>query len=226
MVRTELLLSEIPLLQPVRTEGRLSLAKSATAVTFATDGEVVMREGDAGESMFIVTAGTAVVSIEGAGEVARKTRGDWFGEMALMNDAARSATITVSGSLECLEITRGAFDEHVFGAIERPHSQTELLLTQVPLLSSLQPEQRSQLAANVEVEKFKEGDVIMRQHAPGECMYVIERGTASVSIEMTIIAELEEGQFFGEQALLNDAPRTATIRATSEGGVRCLKLSR
>ena len=47
------------------------------------------------------------------------------------------------------------------------------------------------------------------------CRYVIKQGNASVSIDLSIVAELEEGQFFGEQALMNDAPRTATIRATS-----------
>ena len=76
------------------SEDRLELAKAAVRVKFL-DGEVVMQEGDMGESMFIVTAGVAAVSIEGAGQVAQKGRGEWFGEMALMNDAARTAHVEV-----------------------------------------------------------------------------------------------------------------------------------
>lgn len=221
VIRTEVLLAQIPLLASMSREDRLALAQTVRKVTFE-DGEVVMKEGDPGESMYIVTEGEAVVCIAGTGEVARKKHGDWMGEMALMNDAARTATVTATGSIECLELTRESFDQHVFGHITRPHVQTELLLAQVPLLSRLEVRMRSELAVHMSVVNMEEEATIMRQGEFGDCMYVIESGSASVEVNGSPVARLEVGNFFGEQALLNDTPRSATIVATAQ--CRLLKL--
>ncbi|MGE3820373.1 MAG: Crp/Fnr family transcriptional regulator [Isosphaeraceae bacterium] len=69
-------------------------------------------------------------------------------------------------------------------------------------------------------ETFRDGDVIVREGEDGREMYVIQRGSVSVSktiagreVEM---ARLERGEFFGEMSLLESLPRNATIRAVGE----------
>ena len=63
--------------------------------------------------------------------------------------------------------------------------------------------------------EYQAGDIIFRQGEPGVGMYIVERGTVSIVFEPTrhALAELHEGDFFGEIALLNETPRSATARA-------------
>eukprot|EP01050_Picozoa_sp_SAG11_P028127 SAG11_NODE_7401_length_1149_cov_1.282857_2_plen_297_part_01 len=213
-------------MKSISDEERMKIAAEATEVSFAP-GENIMREGESGDSMYVLTRGEVVITVANAGEVARKQRGDWFGEMALLNDSARTATINAGAEeVQCLKLTRASFDAHMFGEMEDPHAQMELLLAQIPLLNSLPAVKRSQLAEEMTPVTFGEGDSIIIEGDEGDCMYVIDEGTASVRVKAVgEVAVLGEREYFGEQALLNHAPRTATIIATSEV-VRCYKLSR
>lgn len=222
-LRTVFIFEQVPLLAPLSFEDRLSLAKAVVKKTFI--GKDIIVQGDPGETMYIITKGEVSVQIKGQGEVGRRNVGDWFGEGALMTDAPRAATIAAVGTVECLELSREAFDTHIFGHMENPHAQAELVLAQVPLLSGISTQQRSKLAAEMTVDTFKKGQRIISQGEIGDCMYVLETGLVQVEVVgVGEVAQLEEGQAFGEQALMNDAPRAANITALED--CRCLKLSR
>ena len=68
----------------------------------------------------------------------------------------------------------------------------------------------------------KEGDVIIRQGEAADCCYILKEGVCEVSISMgdsepTPVAMLEEGQWFGEEALLSGKPRNATVTMATDG---------
>lgn len=71
--------------------------------------------------------------------------------------------------------------------------------------------------------RCKEGDVIIRQGEDADCCYIIKAGVCEVAMalgnqgEPTPIAMLEEGQWFGEEALLSGKPRNATITMATDG---------
>ena len=68
-------------------------------------GTAIVRQGEmSGVGFFIITDGEASVSIDGR-EVARLGPGDHFGELALISEGTRAATVTAETRLECLEIT-------------------------------------------------------------------------------------------------------------------------
>lgn len=70
------------------------------------------------------------------------------------------------------------------------------------------------LAKELRPMLFAPGDIVCRLGEPGDSMYFINNGTLEVlDAEQRIIALLEEGDLFGEIALLLDQPRTATVRA-------------
>lgn len=71
---------------------------------------------------------------------------------------------------------------------------------------------------------YRDGDVIVRQGEIGDCMFVIQNGTVTVSIERpdgteTHLATLEAGDIFGEMAILQKERRSATVKARDEARV-------
>ena len=104
-----------------------------------------------------------------------------------------------------------------------------LLLKNVPLLAGIPTDQLVIVADIAEERRFDGGETVFEQGTPGEHLYLIVRGRAAVVMgseagEEVELARLGEGEVFGELALLDDAPRSATIRALEP--LECLVLSR
>ncbi len=80
-------------------------------------GETVVREGSDGAAFFLIDAGEASVSVGGARRASLKT-GDHFGEVALIDEGTRSATITATTDLVCYGLTFWEFRPLVLGNAE------------------------------------------------------------------------------------------------------------
>jgi len=94
-------------------EQRASLAACARALRYSS-GEVIVKQGRPGSSMFIVVAGEAIVTLEPSGrEVATLKPGGFFGEMSLLTGEARTATVTAAADCELVEITADGFRRFV-----------------------------------------------------------------------------------------------------------------
>jgi CRP-like cAMP-binding protein len=105
------LLKRIPFFAEVLDEAALDqLAKAATRSEF-DHGTVLIREGDPGESMFVIVRGALGVAIRDGGKdrrVATLHDDEIVGEMSLLTGAPRAATVTALRPTETLEITRDA----------------------------------------------------------------------------------------------------------------------
>jgi putative ABC transport system ATP-binding protein len=90
-------------------------------------------------------------------------------------------------------------------------------LRQFPLFADLQTSTLTEVADKMMVEEAEAGEVVIRQGDPGELFYLIRSGKVDVVVQQDgvsrQVAELGEGQYFGEAALLRDEPRNATIIA-------------
>ncbi|MEZ5967076.1 MAG: mechanosensitive ion channel family protein [Planctomycetota bacterium] len=104
-------LSRVPFLVPMSAEELEALANDATVVNFGR-GERVVHQGDAGDSLFVIRDGSAIVTIsdeQGAErEVARLGRGEFFGEMALLTGETRTANVTALDDIEVIVIHKDA----------------------------------------------------------------------------------------------------------------------
>ena len=89
-------------------------------------------------------------------------------------------------------------------------------LSHVPLFSDCSKRDLQTVARVVRTIPHKKGTVIAREGDPGVGLFVIMDGTAQVSIGGKKRVNLGPGDFFGEIALLDGGPRTATVTATSD----------
>jgi CRP-like cAMP-binding protein len=103
-------------------------------------------------------------------------------------------------------------------------AQTMGFLTQVPLFKRLPKDQHPLLAAACIGVEFQSGKQIITQGDNGNEFFVIRSGEASVLVGGNKVATLKTGDYFGENALLRDEPRTATICA--EGSLSAFKITR
>jgi len=102
-------LDVVSIFAPLSADQRGRLLEGTRTLLYST-GEVIVREGDHGSSMFLLIRGEAVVTLaRTSGEVARLNAGDFFGEMSLLTGDPRTATVTAATDCWLLEIGVDAF---------------------------------------------------------------------------------------------------------------------
>ena len=124
-------LKKVPLFSGLTQRQLKQLARGFREREFKP-GTAVVREGQmSGVGFFVITEGEAYVSVDGS-EVARLGPGDHFGELALISERVRSATVTAAGPLNCLVMAFWDFREF---AKENPDVTWKLLQHLVELLT-------------------------------------------------------------------------------------------
>jgi CRP-like cAMP-binding protein len=96
-------------------------------------------------------------------------------------------------------------------------------LSQVPLLAGIRRRELKRLVDRMSERTFAEGEVAVEEGRGGAGFWLIQEGSATVSIGGEIIRTLGPGDYFGEIALLDDGPRTATVTAGTD--LRCLGMA-
>ncbi len=100
-------LRRAPLFEGLSRKELVQLARVSEDLEVAA-GKVLCQEGDVGEEFFVVIDGEVEVTREGK-HVAVRSGGDFFGEIALLEETPRMATVTASSPLRFFVVTRGAF---------------------------------------------------------------------------------------------------------------------
>ncbi|RGP74441.1 camp-dependent kinase regulatory subunit [Fusarium sporotrichioides] len=192
-------------------------------------GIKVISQGDAGDYFYVVEKGSFDVYVNPSGslqpgpdgmgnQVGNIQAGGSFGELALMYNAPRAATV-VSAEPGCTvwALDRVTFRRILMESTFARRRMYESFLEEVPLLSTLNPYERSKIADALETKKFAPGEIIINEGDPGHAFYLLESGEADAYIGQpdNKVRHYKKGDYFGELALLNDAPRAASIVAMS-----------
>ena len=97
------------------------------------------------------------------------------------------------------------------------------LLQNVRLFENVEKKELERIAGSFKERTFNAGDVIAQEGSSGIGFFVIESGTAKATHGDIVIGELGPGSSFGEVALIDEGPRSATVIAESE--LKCWGLS-
>jgi len=104
-------LEKVPILAPLQKYERLTIADALEPANFK-DGEIIVTEGDVGDGFYIIVEGEVAVTQKHGGkemEVARLYSSSYFGEIALLTNRPRAATVTAVGACKCVKMDRDRF---------------------------------------------------------------------------------------------------------------------
>ena len=199
----------------------------------------VVTQGDAGDFFYIVEQGHFDVYIHPSGTVQQGPNGlgnkvgaigpgGSFGELALMYNAPRAATVisTSDGKSTLWALDRVTFRRILMDSAFQRRQMYEAFLEEVPLLSSLKPYERSKIADALDASKYSSGSTIIEEGGPGDAFFLLEAGKAEAfkkGLEKPV-KEYERGDYFGELALLDEKPRAASVVAKTD--VKVARLGR
>lgn len=197
----------------------------------------VITQGDAGDYFYIVEKGHFDVFIHPSGsaqpgpdgrgsKVNEIGPGGSFGELALMYNSPRAATVVSREPSTVWGLDRVTFRRILMDSAFKRRRMYEAFLEEVPLLSSLKSYERSKIADALDTIKHPAGHTIIQEGDPGDAFYLLESGEAAAykhGIEGPV-KQYKRGDYFGELALLDDKPRQASVVAITE--VKVARLGR
>lgn len=217
----------------------LSKLLQALVVVDVKQNAIVMKQGEEGRDAIVVTRGAlSVVRKDEAGhetKLAILGPGAIVGEMALVTDAPRAATVRADEPTIVLVVQRDVLEKI---ASENPNVSIELgnfcrgrmlsnLLRHSPILSQIQPAQREELIAHFETQSYGPGDVLVAEGEDSAGLFLIASGGVKVSSadgdgDRLQLARLGPGEVVGEISLVLRKPATATVMAEHETVVLAL----
>ena len=199
-------------------------------------GIKIIQQGDVGDYFYVVESGAFDIFVNKSGKleagpdglgnkVASTGSGGSFGELALMYNAPRAATVQSTEPSTLWALDRVTFRRILMDSAFQRRRMYESFLDSVPLLAPLNAYDRSKIADALETQKFASGETIIAEGDQGTSFYILEAGEAEVFKKASgskPLVKYTKGDYFGELALLNDAPRAASVVAATEAKVATL----
>eukprot|EP00937_MAST-01D_sp_MAST-1D-sp2_P002009 g2009.t1 len=204
-------------------------------------GETVFELNESATTFYVIAEGVVrvVVTDEQGAErtICTKRGGDFFGEVALLHNCRRTAKVVVDEPCTLLVLRRKAYKHFhsqpwnkaltAWLRVSANHVMADSL-RKIPFLSSLNEAQLAQLGELFRFVEKGEGEVIFTQGDKGDGFYIVSHGRVHVhtsggaSGRPMDLSHLRAGQYFGEMALVHDAPRAASATALDTCTLFCL----
>ncbi|XP_026756220.2 cGMP-dependent protein kinase, isozyme 2 forms cD4/T1/T3A/T3B isoform X3 [Galleria mellonella] len=194
-------------------------------------GSLIIKEGDVGSIVYVMEEGRVEVSRENK-YLSTMAPGKVFGELAILYNCKRTATIKAATDCRLWAIERQCFQTIMMRTgLIRQAEYTDFLKS-VPIFKDLPEDTLIKISDVLEETHYQNGDYIIRQGARGDTFFIISKGQVKVtqkqpnSNDEKFIRTLTKGDFFGEKALQGDDLRTANIICDSPEGCTCLVIDR
>jgi CRP-like cAMP-binding protein len=217
-------LPRIPLFSDLPEDAFIALFEQCPLQRF-DEGQLVFEQGDKADAFYVICAGKARVFRTDGGQrrdLATIEEGSFFGEMALLSDRPRSASVEAGAEdTQVLAISAEVLTElsakhpPVATALRKFCRQRMLsnLMNTAAIFAPFNKSDRRELVQKFRARDVKKGDVVVKQGQQSDGLYVILSGEVEVDVAGTKIATLKEGEVFGEMSLLTRSPASATVRS-------------
>lgn len=223
----------VPLFQSSSSDPSfVSSVAQALQVRTAKSNDILMRQGDEGHEMFFIFQGSVEITSNQNNRKIRKSAPDYVGELALLFNAPRSATVKCATSCRLYSLERVTLHRilqrfpdvigRIYSTAKEASNLKEHFIRKIPLFKkmaydeefvqnlswALQSESASPNEYIVQEGESSDGRMFVIAHGHAEVMQTKVPGEAPVSL-----ATFKAGDFFGEVALLLDTPRVASVMA-------------
>jgi len=194
-------------------------------------GEVIIKQGDDGDNFYVIERGKFDCLVNKDGKtrsVLQLEDKGYFGELALMYNQPRAATVVALTDGQLWAMDRFSFRHIVLKSAFRKRQLYDQLLENVSTLKHLDAYERMTVADALVTRQYTRGNRIIREGDAADGMYFIEEGQVRVTIRKNQkeveVSKMSEGKYFGEKALVDNSPRTASVYAV--GNVKVAFLER
>lgn len=187
--------------------------------------DTVIEQNADGDELFVVGEGKLHCYRTEKGEtnlVKTYSPGDYFGELALLYNAPRAATIkAIKDNVVLYSLDRLTFNHIVKDSAMKRREKYEEILKLVRILDSLDNNERMKLIDSISEMRFKQGEYIIRQGEPGNNFFFIMEGRAvakklNADQQEIKVMDYKAGDYFGEISLIKNQPRAANVIAETD----------
>ena len=234
-VSTELLRGFSPL-DGLKRDNLAALARKVQ-IRELSPGQLLFKEGDTEKRTIYVVAGIlelvdqakVVGKVEGGSDMARNPVAPVYPRRVTAKARDRVQFISIDSDLLDVMLTwdqTGTYEvSELQGKSDQGGEDWMTMLLQTKAFHKIPPANIQAIFMRMQQINYRTGDVILNQGAEGDYFYVLIRGSALVTRETPLskegikLAELNVGDTFGEEALISEAKRNATVTMQSDGAV-------
>ena len=189
-------------------------------------GATIIKQGDAGDVLYMIQSGECDIAVNGK-TVMKAKRGTKFGELALLHNAPRAATVRAETTTHAFSLDAVTFKRILMGKAQQDTRDYMKFIGEVRILQSLPKEDQLRLVDALQEREYAEGAVIITEGDEGDYFYIIREGevkcTQVATGDFEVSRRLTDGDYFGELSLLSSQRRAATVVAAKKTTVLSLE---
>ncbi|HDJ28919.1 MAG TPA: cyclic nucleotide-binding domain-containing protein, partial [Proteobacteria bacterium] len=196
-------------------------------------GDDIIRQGDAGDVFYVLIEGQVGVVLREKdhqeNEVVQLGPGNFFGEMSILGEGIRMATVRALTNCHLLSIPQEEFEmiERQFPQLQQliidgyHKRMIDVVLSSLMFFQRFPDNRRSEIISRLEIMPVTKGDCLIKEGQQNQTLYIILSGEMQVQLssgeQYIKLAKLGKGNFFGEISMITGRPAIATVLACTDG---------
>ena len=196
-----------------------------------SEGDWIMQQGDVGDYFYVVADGEVSFHVKEESDddgvskdhpppqVGTGSKGASFGELALLYNTPRAASVRARTLLQLFRIDQMTFRSLLM--TQQKQARSGLLDTVKKIFPDVDETMQRRLVDAFSIVTYQPGERIINKGDKGDVLYIIKSGQVLVSTDSSTLL-MKDGEYFGEQALLTGQARAANVTADTQSTLMCV----